>query len=600
MTGTFASRLKPFAGSAIILLAAAVAVAPLLFRGPACGSDFHFHFASWLDARRSFLLGIPYPHWAAAPNLGAGEPRFVFYPPLTWMAGAALGLILPWKMVPVVLTFLLLAATGFANRKLAREALDDEAATLAGCAAIFFGYALFTVYKRAAYAELAGGFWIPLLLLYLLRDRNPEKGLWARAFDGSTVPLALVIAGAWLSNSPVGVMASYLLAAMAVAIAVVGKSWAPVLRAAVAGALGLTLPAVYLVPAAWEQLWANVWFAVSVPHYRIENSWLFARHADAKLYAHDVVLTATSWIAVIMLAVAVVGLMIAWLRGTLPGERRWWLPLALIPPVVLFLLLPVSLPVWNLLPKLRFLQFPWRWLLVLEAPMAVFFASAVWPRSRRARIAVIAACGILFVAISAYAGSHWYVDCANTEKSILTAMEDGNGVVGKREYAPPGVPYPLVDVPGPSVCLTRDPQSPEGQDGPGPVPAWSPLARCTGSFVAAMHLPEHKRLLGVADRAGYLIARLRSYPAWHVTVNGQPVTPAVERQYGLMAIPVPQGHVDISVDWTTTTDVVVGRWLSGIALLCLIFLWFLEESPESSENVATPSSPESLSPPQLS
>jgi hypothetical protein len=263
-------------------------------------------------------------------------------------------------------------------------------------------------------------------------------------------------------------------------------------------------------------------------------------------------------------------------------------------------MLPISLPLWNLLPKFKFLQFPWRWLLVLEAPMAVFFASAVWPRAGRARVPVIAACGVIFVAISAYAGSHWFVDCTNTERSILTALENGNGVVGKREYAPVGVPFPLVDVPGPSVCLTRDPGSPESQTGPGPVPAWGPLTPCSGSFVAAMHLPEHKRLLGVADRAGYLIVRLRSYPAWRVTVNGQPITPAVERQYGLMAIPVPQGHVDVTVDWTTTTDVIVGRWLTGIALLCLIALWFLEDVPESSVNTASPASPEVESPPQIS
>ena len=43
--------------------------------------------------------------------------------------------------------------------------------------------------------------------------------LWRRALDGSTAPLALVLAGVWLSDAPLGVMASYLLAAVALAAA---------------------------------------------------------------------------------------------------------------------------------------------------------------------------------------------------------------------------------------------------------------------------------------------------------------------------------------------------------------------------------------------
>ena len=86
------------------------------------------------------------------------------------MLGAALGALLPWTLVPVALIFLLLAGTGLATRALARQALTDGAATLAGCVALFSGYALFTAYERTAFAELAGGFWIPLVLLYALRD----------------------------------------------------------------------------------------------------------------------------------------------------------------------------------------------------------------------------------------------------------------------------------------------------------------------------------------------------------------------------------------------------------------------------------------------
>jgi hypothetical protein len=145
------ARWSRFSSPVIILLAAALATAPQLFSGNSCGHDFDFHLISWLDAQSSWLQGIPYPHWTPSANFGAGEPRFVFYPPLTWMLGAALGSVLPWHLAPIALTFLLLAATGLATRALARQALCDGAATLAGCTAIFSGYALFCAYERSAF-----------------------------------------------------------------------------------------------------------------------------------------------------------------------------------------------------------------------------------------------------------------------------------------------------------------------------------------------------------------------------------------------------------------------------------------------------------------
>src|ERR1039458_10418058 len=91
-------RWKPLLAPGIILLAAAVAVLPMLVRGPSCGGDFPFHFAAWHDALEGWQHGIAYPHWAASANFRAGDLRFVFYPPFSWMLGAALGMVLPWAL----------------------------------------------------------------------------------------------------------------------------------------------------------------------------------------------------------------------------------------------------------------------------------------------------------------------------------------------------------------------------------------------------------------------------------------------------------------------------------------------------------------------
>jgi hypothetical protein len=573
-------------GPALIFLAAAVAVAPQMLRGNSCGHDFDFHLVSWLDCLNSWRHGIPYPHWAASTNFGAGEPRFIFYPPLTWMLGAALGLVLPWTLVPIALTFLLLAGTGLATRALTREFLPDGAATLAGCAALFSGYALFTAYERSAFGELAGGFWIPLILLFALRDRNPSNSTVKRALDGSAAPLSVAVAGCWLSNVPVGVMGCYLLAAVALTAALLVRSWAPIVRASGGVIVGLGLAAIYLVPALIEQRWIDFQQATSEFGEKIESSWLFARHADPELEFHDMVLHTVSIIATVMIAVALCGLLVTWRRGRFSAQRRRWVPLALIPVVILFLQFPVSLPIWNLLLKLRLLQFPWRWLLVLEAPMAIFFAAAVWPSSKfyRWRVAVVAASITAFLALTAAAGLVFYQPCVEQSSVAYTfsAYQSGAGLVGTSEYAPLGADKYELASGLPAACLVSEADTqlgtvPDGTDPDAPIPAWNSAQNsCDQTLSWQLDQLRHKRIRASLSHDGFLILRLRSYPAWRIAINGRPAAYLPQRRDGLIAMPVQQGLVELTVDWTTTSDVLLGRCLSALAVLALAGLSLFE------------------------
>ncbi len=583
-------RLRFYAGPLLILLAAFVAIVPQLIRGNSCGHDFDVHLVSWLDCVNAWHHGIPYPHWASSPNYGAGEPRFVFYPPLTWMLGAVLGLILPWQLAPIALTFITLAAIGLATRALALEALDDLPATLAGCAALFSLFTLFTAYERSAFPEFAGGFWLPLIVLFAMRDRRPSDSFLRRALDGSTVPLAVALAGAWLSNLPLGVMAGYLLAGIALLWALVNKSWAPLLRSALAAVLGLGLAAIYWLPAAFERNWVDIKQATQDPGYNFENNWLFAHSANPLLALHDEILRQVSWIAVSMIAIAVAAIAVSWRRGTLPiaksaASRLWWIPVAAIPIGVFLFLFPVSRPLWVLLPEMRFLQYPWRWLEAVEAPMAIFFITAIWPTGRRARAIVLVLCAAIFLASTAYAAKVFFQVCypEDTVVSVLFDYRAGAGSEGMYEYEPPGGDDSSIATGLPDACLVSDPSIILGKpdpDDPDANPIWS---ADQGSCQATFHFvggnqtnPEHRAMHATTSHAGYLVLRLVSFPAWRIRVNGQPRTAPPQRADGLIVVPVPQGPVDLAIDWTTSPDVVAGRWVSAFSLLLLVVLAFFE------------------------
>ena len=396
----------------MILLAAAVATAPILLHGSFCGDDFDFHVVSWFEAQQSWLHGIALSALDAERQLRGRRAEICLLPAADLDAGRGAG---PGAALAVGSHRAGLSSSWPqpASPPARWPARPSPTPPQPWPAAPRSSPALLSSRPTNALplpnSPAASGF--PCCCYLLLRDRNPSAALWRRALDGSTLPLALVVAGCWLSNGPLGVMASYLLAAVALAAALAAapgrRFCAPPLRAG----LGIALAAFYLLPAAWEQRWADLRAAIDYPVFNIENNWLFARPTDPLLAPFGFFLHRASMLAVSMIAVALLGAMICWVRGgwgswfpthspelreagpltslrsaqdgRKDGARRWWIPLALIPAAVFFLQFPISLPVWNLLPKLRFLQYPWRWVLVVEAPMAIFFAAAVWPAARQ-------------------------------------------------------------------------------------------------------------------------------------------------------------------------------------------------------------------------
>jgi hypothetical protein len=239
--------------------------------------------------------------------------------------------------------------------------------------------------------------------------------------------------------------------------------------------------------------------------------------------------------------------------------------------------------VWNLLPKLRFLQFPWRWLTVLGAPMAIFFAAAVWPAPsarRWRRVAVVAACAALFLAASVFAATRFLQPCDQDDAvdSMVGVYRTGGGFEGYDEFEPPDSDSSLVATGLPDACLVTDPDLKLGiVDVQGANPDWWVEQKsCDRALTGQFWQPETKRLRAVVPHAGFLILRLRAYPAWRITLNGRVMESLPQRADGLIAVPVQLGPVDLAVTWTTTPDLLAGRWLSVLSLLLLTLLCSLE------------------------
>src|SRR5467141_3696048 len=138
---------------AIVSAATAFAtLVPFLFLGNPSGHDFEFHIFSWMEAVHQWKQGILYPRWAQFAHWSYGEARFLFYPPTSWNLGAALGAVLPWKLVSGAYTWIALTASGFSMFLLARRWLSGRDAIFAATLYTANPYYLVIVYWRSAQA----------------------------------------------------------------------------------------------------------------------------------------------------------------------------------------------------------------------------------------------------------------------------------------------------------------------------------------------------------------------------------------------------------------------------------------------------------------
>jgi len=455
------------------------------------------------------------------------------------------------------------------------------------------------VYMRSDFAEQLGTAFFPLLVMFALRVGGVFEGEKARS---SAAPLqsqnqnrsqrqrkdiarfGLVFAVVWLSNAPAGVMASYGMALVFAWATLRQRSLRPGFRGLAGLALGFGLTAFYILPAAYEQRWVNIEQALSSGLQPAQN-FLFTAINDPE---HTLFNWISSGVAILLIVVTGIAAVWSHRRGTIreaaprrqaePRQTKLhetelpetelceaergdvWMVVLILFAAATVLMLPITNVFWRFLPKLRFVQFPWRWMCVVAVCYGFFlgcvFGSIGRGWTRRCIVSAVVAFLTIGTATVLIQSGWWDTEDLPT---LRAAIADGSGFDGTDEYDPRGDDHYNLPAKSAQVIVLAAEDSEDA----------APKAQVRIESWRA----DEKRLRVASPEPAKIALRLLDYPGWRVEINGKAMTPEHAEGSAQMIVPVAAGESEVVARFLATWDRKLGAvisFLSAAVFLCML------------------------------
>jgi hypothetical protein len=547
-----------------------LALHPLLDRGYGDGHDAWIYPTRFAEFEKALLDGQLPPVWSASLGRGHGQPHFQFAPPLLYGLGAALrplGVGIGDALeLPLAILF---SASAAAVYRISRRRRASRIASVGAAVAwLFAPYVALDLYVRAAHAEAAAIACTPIALLFVLRlrDRPGPLRLAAAAFGTALVLLAhnaiaLLFVGAVLVVGLLRPLRGFtaVLAGVGYSLGLSAFFWLPALverRFVKIERLRGT------VSTAWDDPLGFVGSAFAAAG-DAEPSAVFERHAIAPWqliwspweFGNSRYGTADD----MSFAIGGVHLVLAALAGLAAwrARDRECLTFLALAASGAWLATTTSIALWNLVPVLQYLAFPWRALFLpaLFLPLAL---PAVFDRiGTRGTIAAILA---LVLWNLPHVGPWRTVRLDDASFAPEAIARTGKRATSVEEYAPRwsfvGTPHWPDRVRAPDGAIAR-------------------LEEIERSGIREVHLLETTR-----DTIAWVAPFY--YPGWRAWIDEREVRVVPARGTGTLEVRLPEGTHRLRIEFGPTRvrfHAVVASAGAWILLLGFVAVDLLRPAP---------------------
>lgn len=527
-------RALRFVAAIVILGSIASVVVPFTRPGFLSGHDIGGHVTHTYLFDRALWQGQVPVRWVEWVRPGESQPLFNFYPPgLYYLIQIPHALGLPLSAALKTTVPLLWCLGGLFMYGWLRP-LGSMPAGLAAALFVLSPYLVIDAFVRAAYPELLAVSFAPGLFWSI--DRLARSGAGRDALLVACFTAALLVCHL-LSSLILGPVA----AAYAVHRLVATRARPRTIGLLASGALlGAGLAAFFVVPSQLELAYVSIGRITTGyfdyqghfvdPSQFLTGAWGYGPSVPGLEDGMSFAIRAVPWT---VLALACASLPLAWLTRRVPhiGAIAFWLAAV---GVAMWLMTSSSTVIWRAVPALAYLQFPWRYSMVVSvgvAALAALLLSAVTHRATRAAVVIVVV------------GLHYQLERDHLKPALYYPKYQAN-IDNPRwaEVVSLGLPAFLERSFTPNVAR-REP--------PAGIGRWS-IVGGTGE-VREIAIADHRLTLDVHTPDG---ARLRvsshAFPGWVTFLDGQPAPMHVDREYGFIEVDVPPGRHRVDARLTNT------------------------------------------------
>ena len=532
-----------------LLVLAAVSVAtvlPVLYYGIPYGYDLPHHYQCAMTFYEGFLKGDFYPSWAENRNFGYGGMESRLYPPVSHYALAlAYYLTGSWHLGSFAVFAIFTFAGALGVYLWAKEYLPAPEAVAAGCFYALMPYHLNQLYNTFFYAEFVGSAVLPFSFYFV--SRVCRRG---RAAD--VVGLGISFAVLILTHLPLTVIGSLCLVIYGLTLLKRESFFAQTAKLAGGVILGLAASSFFWTKVLLEQdlmaktrVYADPWLDYRLhflltPIQSFEGA-LLTRIYETSSFYYDLMF--------LMTVVLVIGCTVPFLirlKGKEFKMRGVWGLFGLS----VFLAVPFSRFLWDLLKPLQEVQFPWRWLAIVSLAAAMLSAGFIrhlvgWFKTRNRPLAlVIAGCILSFAtySISQVIRQAPYIEKADVRSYMDKTEKD----IGFTFWWTNWTRKAAFDVKE-KVLVP--------EDRPFNIQTWTAT---TKEFQIDDGIPGNARVA------------VLYHPNWQAKVNGG-FAEVKPDENGAVLIPVGAGKAMVRLEFVEPFAVRAGQWISALAWLGFAF-----------------------------
>jgi hypothetical protein len=480
-----------------------------------------------------------------------GDPTFNFYAPLPYYLGAAIKFFgLNYLATVKVMLGLSFVASYLAMYTLGKYLAGKKGGLLAATLYVLAPYRSVDVYVRGAFSEAWAFVFFPLIILYSYK-------MFKEGRKKDFILFSLSLTGLFVTHNVTSMMFAPFLAIWLVSLIFLYKDKVKLfLKYLLSGLLGMGLSAFYLLPALLEKKFIQTQFVESgyfnfrghfvslkqliVPHWGYQASvWLAADDLSFQLGI-------AGWLAVSLVGIILILKIVK--KETLKK---------IIIPIILLVLFALSLfmqhyrsaPIWEAIPILAYVQFPWRFMGISVFLMGVV-SFVIFNNEKISKWLLVPLLAMAIAFGTGYFHPESYYPDATDEGYVSDATLSRNDKTPK-DYLPTGVKltYEVYD-------LNQKPASTNKE------------AKVTG------YIKNSKRVAFKIDTPEKTDVRipLTYFPGWVTYVDNQAVEVKEIDDYGLMVIEVPAGAHDVSIKFTNTPVRQTANIVTLFSLLLIVIL----------------------------